>query len=157
LACNLRISLPTTVDDSAFGRVEVYKQRSARPFKLVALNCEEEQWCSLGALRLSFTGPVSEDEVHRRIRVDGVKDIAVSSSIEPYPGLLTSNQRPRTRYTVRVDTAIRDAYGRALEGPHELTINVGDHKPRIVGPTGLLVTARISRWTIPIRVINVAT
>jgi uncharacterized protein YfaS (alpha-2-macroglobulin family) len=158
LGCALRISLPTTVDDSAFGRVEVYKQRSANHFTLAALECEETVWCSLGALNLTITSPISHEEANKRISVVGVPRVQVAmTSGPPDTWQIAFAQKPRATYIVRVDTAIRDIYGRTLEGTNERRISVGDHKPVLVHPSGVMTVLPSSTRTMPIRTMNVST
>ena len=157
LGCALRISLPTTVDDSSFGRVEIYKQRSANHFRLAELDCEEIAWCSLGALNLTITSPISHEDANKHISVVGVPRVQVAlTSGPPDTWQISFAQKPRATYTVRVDTAIRDVYGRTLEGSNELRISVGDHKPVLVHPSGLFTVLSSSARTMPIRTINVS-
>jgi uncharacterized protein YfaS (alpha-2-macroglobulin family) len=154
LDCALRISVPTTEDDSSFGRVEVYTHRSPTHFKLGSLECEEIVWCSLGSLNLEIMSPISGEEATKHISVAGVSSV-ITRLIRPDTWQIAFSQTARATYTVHVDTAIRDVYGRSLEGPNELQIGVGDHKPVLVHPSGLLTVVSSSARTMPIRTMNV--
>jgi uncharacterized protein YfaS (alpha-2-macroglobulin family) len=47
--------------------------------------------------------------------------------------------KPRTKYTVKIATGLRDMFGQTLDKPLTETFDVGDHEPMFFAPTGLVV------------------
>jgi len=157
LDCDANVVVPTMVDDSLFGREERYPVRTAPVFRVYRITCDD--WssfaCVSNQLLVWFGAPVLRDEIIRHVRVDGKE--AIPSTEEPIARVwrLKVPLSARTTYTVSVAPAIRDAYGRPLDGPPSASIDIDDHVPQIMHAVGTITVPRSGPHTFPLRSVNV--
>jgi uncharacterized protein YfaS (alpha-2-macroglobulin family) len=154
LDCTANIVLPTTLDDSLYGHEETFLALTAHPFRLEDLSCEHINWCSLKRITISFTSPVAQRDVERWVHVQPASKFKIARGDYPNIWSLVFSLVPRETYSVQVDTAMRDVFGRPLEGIHELSLYAGDRTPDLVFPRGVLTIPRTGAPTIPVRVTN---
>ena len=152
--CGGYLVIPTTQDDSAFGREERYGVRTAPEFRFVPQTCPPEACASDGIL-IRFSAPVRRADVLAHVRINGEpvvlnRENAVAKQWWASVFLVT-----RSTYTIAADTAIRDIYGRSLEGPRTLSEAVDDHAPQVSRPAGILTVPRSGPLTLPIKSVNV--
>ena len=158
LDCDATVVVPTTVDDSSFGREERYPVRTAPVFRVYKITCDE--WyasaCSSNQLLVWLGAPVRRDEIIRHVRIDGATGCSIHKTDPIAQGLATKVPlSPRTTYTVSVDTAIRDAYGRPLDGPASASFEIDDNAPQIMHALGTITVPRSGAHTFPLRSVNV--
>jgi hypothetical protein len=154
LDCDGKMVIPTTADDSSFGREERYVARTSPSFTIRTFVCGYWDICRGGDLVLTFSSPVRREDVARFVRLNG-QPAALSGSGEAKVWHLTAQVQPRSNYTVVVDSAIRDAYQRSLEGPREFSLGTDDYAPHLMHAVGMITTPRSGSLTMPLRSENV--
>jgi len=153
--CRGQLVLPNTADDAKFGAEERFAIRTAPPFRLVQFDCRGYFRCSLNNLTLAFTAPVKGGDVLRYVHLDPRLPFEIDdSTAQTNSFAIKVHLSPHARYDVRVDTILRDIYGRKLEPPYHAEISTGDYAPSIGYPRGFLAMPR-SDLTIPLRHVNV--
>ncbi|HTI64147.1 MAG TPA: alpha-2-macroglobulin family protein [Gemmatimonadaceae bacterium] len=156
LDCAGLMVIPTTSDDSAFGREERYALRTAPVFRIVGLDCAlPYDTCHQDQLLLTFASYVRRDDVARWVRVDGRPLAIIGPAQIAKLWVARVPLTPRTTYTIEVDSLLRDAYGRPMQGPRTISLSTADYAPQIANARGLITVPRSGRLTFPLRFINV--
>ena len=157
--CRATIVLPTTPDDSTFGRQERYVVNTARTFRIGRLRCAcwSETECRSNQLLLEFTAPVRRSDLLRYVRLNSQSLLLASQPDTSKAWTLTVPLNPRTRYMVEVDSAMRDIYGRALEGDTQTSATTADYLPSLTFARGVITVPRSGPATFPVRSVNVKT
>ena len=157
LDCAGHIVIPTTPDDSAYGREERYAVHTAPVFRIVDLDCAPPyDVCRQDLLVLTFASYVRRADLARSVRVNGRPLAIISPTQVAKLWVVRSRLTPRTTYTVDVDSTLRDAYGRRMEGPRTVVLSTADYAPQVMNARGLITVPRSGRQTFPLRFINVA-
>ena len=163
LECEGYVVVPTTQDDSAFGREERYPVRTAKVFRFVPQQCPVDtrspyasfDRCASDAILLRFASPVRRADVLAHVRINGQpilvnRDNAIATQFAAQLLLVT-----RSTYTVGIDSAMRDIYGRPIEGARSFPVSVDDYAPQMSRPSGILTVPRTGPLTLPVRSVNV--
>lgn len=152
--CRGQLVLPNTADDAQYGTVERFEIRTAPPFRLAKFNCNGLWTCSPENLTLAFTAPVKGTDVLRYVHLEPRLPFELEDSTAQASAFAVKvHLGPHSRYDVKVDSAIRDMYGRKLEPPYHAEITTADYAPSIGYPRGILTLPR-SDLTIPVRHVN---
>jgi uncharacterized protein YfaS (alpha-2-macroglobulin family) len=155
LDCEGRIVIPTTPDDSTFGREERYALRTAPVFRIVGLDCGTPPYpCNQEALAITFASYVRRADVLRLVRLDGRPLAIVGADEVAKRWAARVHLVPRTTYTFRVDSTLRDAYGRPLEGSRTIALTTADYVPQIAHAIGLITVPSSGPHTFPLRFVN---
>ena len=153
LDCGGYLVIPTTQDDSAFGREERYRIRTMPVFRFVPQSCPP-QGCASDGILVRFSSPVRRADVLAHVRINDepllLGENAVAKSWMAAVLLVT-----RATYTVRIDSSLHDIYGRQVEGPRTFPVTVDDHAPQVSRPAGILTVPRSGPLTLPIKSVNV--
>jgi uncharacterized protein YfaS (alpha-2-macroglobulin family) len=159
LDCNARVAIPTTSDDSAFGRVERFNVRTAPMFRIAAFSTASwpypRQTSEANRLLLRLTSPVRRVDVLRDVRINGQRVEIEGTTTASKHWVFLTHLEPRTTYTVTINSSLRDIYDRALEGPKDSAIAVVDHVPELVHAQGIITIPRSGPATMPLRSVNV--
>ncbi|HEU4787998.1 MAG TPA: Ig-like domain-containing protein, partial [Gemmatimonadaceae bacterium] len=160
LECAGRIVVPTTTDDSVYGRLERYAVRTAPTFRILTLDCRDENPYDAGAcnkkvLTLWLSSPIRRGDVAHFVRLNDQPVAYEGRSEVGKQWSLPVRLTPRTTYRVHLDTAMRDVYGRRLDGPTEIAVVTGDFAPEIAYPTGIITAPYSGPRTLPLRFVNV--
>jgi len=152
--CGGFLVIPTTQDDSAFGREERYGVRTTPVFRLLPQRCPPEACASDGIL-IRFSSPVRRADVLAHVRINGEPVVLDRESTVAKQWSASVLLVTRSTYTVGIDSALRDVYGRPLEGPRTFPVAVDDYAPLVSRPAGILTVPRSGPLTLPIRSTNV--
>lgn len=155
LACGGRAVIPTTDDDSVYGRVEKYTVATAPVFRLKELRCIVNRYCNANELTLMFASPVRRTDVVRYVQLDARPPVIAGNATVSSSWTFDVPLSPRTTYTVTVDSAIRDLYGRALEGPSTITARVDDRASQLMNALGIITVPASGPRTMPLHYVNV--
>lgn len=152
--CAGKLVIPTMVDDSSFGREERYSVRTAPIFKLRRLVCVEYGPCVGTQVVFSFSSPVKRADALEHVTINGKSvDLLTGAEISKV-WVLKAHLDPRSIYTVAVDTAMRDAYGRELEGPRSLALSIDDHAPQVMHAVGVVTAPSAGPHSMPLQSVN---
>lgn len=156
--CSGRLVIPTTDEDTRHGREESFAISTAPSFRLENFKCgaSASRNCSFESLRLGFSAVVKREDVMRYVSIEP----SVPMDLDPRWGqssgwTIVHRLTPRTKYTLAIDSALRDVNGRALEGVHEAQFVTGDFYPAIGYSRGTLTVPLSGRRSIPLRHVNV--
>lgn len=160
LECGGKIVIPTTVDDSTFGRLERFVVRTAPVFRIRALDCRTEDpfsppTCNKGVLTLWLSSPIRRSDLLRYARINGQSVVYEGRAEVSKQWSIPVRFVPRTSYTILLDPALRDVYGRRLEGPNEISVVTADFAPQVAHATGIITAPASGPRTFPLRSVNV--
>jgi alpha-2-macroglobulin len=164
--CSGVVVLPTTAEDARYGPVESYRIQTRPRFRLNPIACKTDSWidhrdekgsCLRNGIVVSFTAPVARSELEKMLRIQPAVPLRFewNAPIGSSWSLLV-RLAPRTRYTITVDTALRDVDGRPLEGSRTVEVTTGDFQPEIATATGVILLPKNGDRSLLIRHINVS-
>ncbi|HEY9427647.1 MAG TPA: alpha-2-macroglobulin family protein [Gemmatimonadaceae bacterium] len=156
VGCWGHLVLPNTADDALYGREESYAVSTAPLFRLAQFSCDLVDRCLTQGLTLRFSAQVDVDSVKRYVHLQPYLTVPTDgwssrSAFWTFTGAL----RPRTKYVVTIDPALRDVDGRAIAGPLRREIVTGDYEPAIGYERGTVIVPRSARPSISLRHVNV--
>ncbi|HVE33198.1 MAG TPA: Ig-like domain-containing protein, partial [Gemmatimonadaceae bacterium] len=157
--CDGKVVVPTTNDDAKFGREERYRVRTARTFRVTRLVCGGPWPCAPSDIGVVFSTSLPRANAERFIQLDGKPIVLSSPPGRPIPVAADSwsvrvDLRPRTAYTIRVDSSMEDIYGRRITGNREWRFETADFAPAIQYAHGNVIAASSGSHTFPVRSIN---
>src|SRR5262249_11126259 len=119
------------------------------------LFCDRSGFCSANQLTLDFSAPVRRAEIARTVRLDDRAVDIVGNADVAKAWTFRVAMHPRAKYAVVVDSTIRDAFGRRLEGPTSIAANTEDDAPQLMYAKGTITVASSGARTMPLRSTNV--
>jgi uncharacterized protein YfaS (alpha-2-macroglobulin family) len=154
--CDGQLVIPNTAADAMHGSEERFAVATMPTFRLMPFDCTNPRQCKLAGLVVSFTASVKREDILKHVRVLP----AIELNLPAYRQVsaqweFVQRLAPRTRYTVVVDSGLRDVDGRRLEGAHSVSLVTGDYEPAVAFPQGYLTLSRSVR-ALPVRHVNVA-
>lgn len=140
--CEGWLAVPRSLAPDAVRGVDRYPVRTRPSFRVERFECAQDPSCAAGFVFLQFSTPVKREDVQRFVRIEPRQPFTIQRG--PTDGssplwMLRAALAPRTKYTLAIDPAIRDVYGRPLvEGGASRTIETADRMPRVAYGAGLL-------------------
>ncbi|MEP6691400.1 MAG: alpha-2-macroglobulin family protein [Gemmatimonadaceae bacterium] len=157
LDCLGELVLPAELAEGRTGSVR-WPFRTYGLFRLDTARCEEGPYCPTGSVRLIFSTPVKGAEVLRHVTLlPGVAFTVRDSARESIAWELEAPLKPRMRYAVVVDSAMRDVFGQRLQGNPAASVATTGYAPSIEYPYGRLLVERNGFGTLAVQHINVDT
>jgi hypothetical protein len=155
LECDGKVVLPTMADDSSFGREERFAVRTAPVFRILKFDCQTgDLYCNSNLLTLWFASPVRRVDVAHHVHLNGQSVVINGQADVAKQWSVSVALAPRSRYSIRVDSEVRDVYGRRLEGPAEISAGTDDHIPQLAFAAGIITVPRSGPRTFPLRSVN---
>ncbi len=154
--CAGKLVLPNTANDAVHGSEESYAVSTAPKFGLSQFSCLYVDRCLSSGLSVLFTAEVDVDSLRRHVHLEPSLPVASDvwrqrSSAWTFTGVL----RPRTKYVLTVDAALRDVDGREITGPRRAEVMTGNFEPVIGYDGGVVIVPRHARRSLPLRHVNV--
>ncbi len=129
------------------------------PFRLVRASCGY-RYCATGPAEVSFSTPVHGADLVRALHVAPSLSVPVAvgdTGDDAATWRLDAKLRPRTQYTVTVDSTLTDVFGQPLVGPRSDTLGTTGFMPMLDYPTGSMAVERQSYRTLAVKHVNVDT
>jgi uncharacterized protein YfaS (alpha-2-macroglobulin family) len=123
---------------------------------------DSDTTCHVEQLQVQLSAPIRLNQVREAIRTTPALPLDASMRTgQAATQQIQFSERltPRARYSVAVDTSLRDIFGRSLQGPTTFTLVAPDRTPGIKQQSGLVSIApdRRGNASILIRTLNVDT
>jgi hypothetical protein len=120
--------------------------------------CAQDPSCTGGLALLHFSTPVKRVDVQRYVRIEPRHALTVAPGpAESAFWVLQAPFAARARYTLTIDSAIRDVFGRPLAGTRARKLETADRTPSLWYGAGLLTLSARGPRTIALRHVNVDT
>ncbi len=116
--------------------------------------CGERYYPEYGIL-LSFSNPVSFDELVKHVRFIPEVTLSQEYSYESQEFTISPNFEPNTQYSMVIDTDLTDRYGNALEKEAAYTFKTSDYAPYLTMPSGRMISEAYLGPRFPIKIMNV--
>jgi uncharacterized protein YfaS (alpha-2-macroglobulin family) len=157
-ACGGMLVAPATLDPVATGRVTRVGFRTFGPLRVAGLSCTSGTTCPAGYVIVRFTTPVRGSEVARAVTLSTTTPYTLSDTTdERAEWVLDAGLRARTRYTVSVDSTLRDVFGQRLGVAQVLPFLTTGYAPSLEYPTGTMLVERQGYRTISVKHVNTDT
>ena len=139
--CSATIVLPSLdPTDRAEIRYPVHTQPR---FTVEALRCERQDCAAGNDLHFYLTAPVQRESLLAHLHVEPRVPFTLGpSGVASHEWKIELHVRPRTTYRVRVDSSLRDIYGRRITGGRTAALNVGDRLPTLGHELGFFAVSR---------------
>lgn len=144
------------------GRVsEKHEIRTAREFRIDSMTGCFDQYqailppCSEDSAVIWLSAPVDAEVIEKYVHITPNLTFQNSSG-RSNTVTFTGNLAPRTKYTVTIDSAVRDMYGRKLLGSHTVTATARDRAPGVRYQSALVTLSSV-KPVFSVRTVNVDT
>src|ERR1041385_3752740 len=132
------------------------------PLRLLSAGCVTRPGvpphCPTGPITLEFSTPVRGASVVRRVSTKPALSFAVrDTSEESATWILEAALKPRTEYTVVVDTTLTDIFGQPFTGNGVATFTTTGYTPAVEYAYGRMLVERTGYRTLAVRHVNVDT
>lgn len=126
--------------------------------RLSAASCGYRSQCPTGPVRVEFTTPVKGADVLRHVKlVPAVNYSLYDTNAVSTLWTLDGTLKPRTRYAIVADTAIRDVFGQRLTGNPAVALQTTGFSPQVSYPIGRQLVERVGFRTLPVEHVNADT
>ena len=126
--------------------------------RLASMWCTSGAVCPAGYVTLAFSTPVKGGEVLRAVRVSTTTPFTVDdSTAETSTWVLQTPMKARSRYTVTVDSTLRDVFGQRFGATQTLPFVTTAYAPSLDYPVGSMVVERLGFRTIAVKHVNTDT
>lgn len=158
LGCSAHLVTPQTLDVASTDLVERWPFATYGPLRLVSVTCTNFPECPAGYAQVEFSTPVRGADVVRAVSLAPAAPFSVEdTSAESATWMLEGSLRTRTRYTVTVDSMLRDVFAQRLVGNGTMTLATTGYAPNLDYPTGSILVEREGFRTLAVRHVNVDT
>jgi uncharacterized protein YfaS (alpha-2-macroglobulin family) len=157
-ACAGALFVPPTIEESSQGTGRWWPFDTYGPLGVAGVRCTNWPACPAGYAVLRFTTPVRGSEVLRAVHLSPAARFTVEDTTDEHDAwMLEGALRPRTTYTITVDSALVDVFGQRITGARTATLATSGYQPSLDYPTGRMLVERGGFRTIAVRHVNVDT
>jgi uncharacterized protein YfaS (alpha-2-macroglobulin family) len=122
------------------------------------LSCTSGGVCPAGYITVNFSTPVRGSEVLRAVRLSTTTPYTLEdTTAEQSYWVLSAGLKARSRYTVTVDSSLRDVFGQRLGVTQILPFTTTGYAPSLSYPTGAMLVERLGYRTIAVKHVNADT
>ncbi len=158
LACRGQLWAPKVVDEHEPPLPEHWPFETYSPLRFTYADCPSDDFCPTGPITVSFSTPVTGAQVLHHVTFVPATPFAVrDTTAESTTWALDARLTPRTTYAVVADTALRDAFGQALQGNPALSFATTGFEPTVDYPYGKQLVERAAFRTLAVQHVNVDT
>ncbi|HEX8848866.1 MAG TPA: alpha-2-macroglobulin family protein [Gemmatimonadaceae bacterium] len=157
LDCSAQLVAPAELDSTLSRGFVRWTFSTYGPLTFTARRCTSND-CPTGPLVLDFSNPVRGSMVRRMVKLLPDVPFTMSDTArESTTWSLDAELKPRTRYAVVADTALRDVYGQRLTGNPAAGYETSGYEPDVSYTSGRLLVERNGFGTLAVRHVNVDT
>ncbi|MCE9602863.1 MAG: hypothetical protein K8S21_11720 [Gemmatimonadetes bacterium] len=132
--------------------------RSYGALALSSATCAAGGWCPRGPVSVSFSNPVSGEQLLRYVKlIPAVPLVVRDSTAVSTTWVLEGQLTPRTAYAIVVDTALRDVFGQRITGNPAAAVLTTGYEPYVNYPYGRQTVERVGFRTLPVQHANADT
>ncbi len=159
-ACSGELVAPSILDaegTSAFARWDF---QTYGPLRLLNVGCLSRPGahCPTGPIKLEFSTPLRGASVLRHVSTKPVLSFTVrDTSEESATWILEATLKPRTEYTLVVDTTLADIFGQRFTGNGAASFTTTGYAPAVDYAYGRMLIERTGYRTLAVRHVNVDT
>ncbi|MCC7001745.1 MAG: Ig-like domain-containing protein [Gemmatimonadaceae bacterium] len=159
LGCQHALGVPNEISAASMDAgVQRWGFSTYGPLKVVGSDCYGGAGCPRGPLRIEFNNNVAGAEVLKRVSiVPAIAFTVRDSAAVQRSWSLEAKYAPRTRYTVVVDSLIRDVFGQRIGSTQRRVIATTGFEPYVNFPFGKQTVERVGFRTLPIEHANADT
>lgn len=144
-------------DTSAYLR---WKFETYGPLRLLAAGClaRARAPCPTGPIKLEFSTPVHGASVVRSVTIQPPLSFTVpDTAAEAADWILEATLKPRTTYTIVVDSTLTDTFGQRFTGNGAASFTTTGYAPAVEYAYGQMLVERTGYRTLAVRHVNVDT
>ena len=159
-ACAGELVAQTILDAEGTSAFVRWDFQTYGPLRLLSAGCLSRPGalCPTGPIKLEFGTPVRGASVLRHVSTKPALSFAVSdTSEESATWILEAALKPRTAYTVGVDTTLTDIFGQRFTGNGVATFTTTGYAPAVEYAYGRMLVERTGYRTLAVRHVNVDT
>ena len=159
-ACAGELVGPSILDDEGTSSYVRWNFQTYGPLRLLSAGCSSSPGapCPTGPVKLEFGTPVRGASVLRHVSTKPALSFTVSdTSEESATWILEAGLKPRTAYTVAVDTTLTDIFGQRFTGNGVATFTTTGYAPAVEYAYGRMLVERTGYRTLAVRHVNVDT
>ena len=158
LDCAAALVAPAELDSALSQGLVHWRFATYGPLNFNVRPCPSSSTCPTGPLVLEFSNPVRGSMVRRLVKLMPDVPFTMSDTArESSTWSLDAELKPRTRYAIVADTALRDVYGQRISGNPAAGFETTGYEPDVSYTSGRLLVEAKGFGTLAVRHVNVDT